>query len=278
MKTRFLYLVSFLMLLSTGCATYRDNSNNSGKDVAFTNKMHFISVPAGEFRMGSPKGEGARDEDEGQVQVKLTQDFEMQATEVTQLQWFKVMGTNPSYFKSEKDCGSEHQVFGKIELCPNYPVEGISWDNVQKFIIAFNQQKNDGYSYRLPTEAEWEYAARAGTTTAYSFGNNSEDLRAYGWYSDNSNKKAHRVGQKKANPWGLYDIHGNVWEWVQDAYAQELPRGTNPLQSSGRNRVVRGGSWGSGAEFLRSANRHYGVFPGISDFFVGVRLVRTMRQ
>ncbi len=240
-------------------------------------EMKFVPIPAGEFIMGSPESEKYRDGNEDQVKVKLTRDFEMQTTEVTQLQWFEVMGTNPSQFKSKNHCKGEHREIEGVELCPHNPVERVTWNEVQNFITKLNQQKNDGYTYRLPTEAEWEYAARAGTTTAYSFGNDSEDLGAHGWYWENSNSRTHKVGQKNANAWGLHDVHGNVWEWVEDAYAAKLLGGIDPLQSSGRYRVVRGGSWSNFARLLRSADRDYG-YPGYGGSDVGFRLVRVPAQ
>ncbi len=247
---------------------YWENFANTG--------MRFVPISAAgkRFTMGSPEHEKYRAGDEDQVTVRFTRDFEMQTTEVTQLQWFEVMGTNPSKFKSEKYCKGEHREIEGVELCPHNPVEKVTWNEVQDFITKLNQQKNDGYTYRLPTEAEWEYAARAGTTTAYSFGKDSEDLGAHGWYWDNSNSRAHKVGQKNANAWGLYDVHGNVWEWVQDDYASDLPGGIDPLQSSGRYRVVRGGSWYYNARDLRSALRSYG-YPGYRISLVGFRLLRT---
>ncbi len=244
-------------------------------------EMKFVPIPAGEFVMGSPEGEKYRDGSEDQVKVKLTRDFEMQATEVTQLQWFKVMGENPSHFKSEEHCEDEHWVItnskGTHELCRNHPVERVSWNEVQDFIRELNRKKNDGYIYRLPTEAEWEYAARAGTMTAYSFGSKSSNLSNYGWYWENSNGTTHKVGQKRSNLWGLYDVHGNVWEWVQDYFVHDLPGGTDPLQSSGRYRIVRGGNWGIFAKYLRSAGRFVGD-SGDRSSGVGFRLVRVPAQ
>ena len=111
------------------------------------------------------------------------------------------MGDNPSYFTGDD----------------NLPVERVSWDNVQRFITKLNDKEGTS-KYRLPSEAEWEYACRAGTTTRYSFGDNESELGEYAWYSSNSDSQTHPVGQKRANPWGLYDMHGNVWEWVQDCW------------------------------------------------------------
>jgi formylglycine-generating enzyme required for sulfatase activity len=214
----------------------------------------FVRIAAGKFMMGSTNGES----DEQPVhRVRISRDFEMGKHEVTQAQWEAVMGNNPSNFKG-----------------PDLPVETVSWDDVQEFINKLNQSDNK-YQYRLPAEAEWEYAARAGSTGDYA-----GDLDAMAWYYDNSDSKTHPVGQKQANAWGLYDMHGNVWEWVQDWYDSDYyaqspgadPRGP----SSGSFRVLRGGGWGDDARYCRSAFR--GSFSPDSRFvFLGLRLVRTAK-
>jgi len=169
------------------------------------------------------------------------QSFYMGKYEVTQKEWKAIMGNNPSSFKGD-----------------NLPVENVSWKDVQEFIKKLNQ-KEDGNKYRLPTEVEWEYAARAGTSTNWSFGDDENKLKEYAWYDQNSNSQTHPVGQKKPNGFGLYDVHGNVWEWVQD--------------SDGSRRVGRGGSWFDGAGSARSAFRMSNGPDGrLSD--IGFRLVR----
>jgi formylglycine-generating enzyme required for sulfatase activity len=154
-------------------------------------------------------------------------------------------------------------------------VEWVSWNDVQEFISRLNRQ--EGHSrYRLPTEAEWEYAARAGTTGAYSFGDDPDSLGLYGWYWHNAGEKTHSVGQKGSNPWGLYDMHGNVWEWVQDWYGKGYysdstgidPRGP----SSGTARVLRGGSWIDDASGCSAAYRNF-FTPGDRSGLHGFRLV-----
>jgi formylglycine-generating enzyme required for sulfatase activity len=164
--------------------------------------------------------------------------------EVTQGEWDAVMGNNPSKFKGRSN-----------------PVERVSWNNVQTFIERLNRKEGTS-KYRLPTEAEWEYAARAGTTSTYFFGNDADSLGPYAWYYDNSGKTTHPVGQKQPNPWGLYDMHGNVWEWAQDWYDKshyaKSPASDPRGPSGGSSRVLRGGSWIVSARFLRSAIRfHY---------------------
>jgi formylglycine-generating enzyme required for sulfatase activity len=226
---------------------------------SFTNSigMKFVWIPAGSFMMGGESG----DSDEKPVhKVTLSKGFYMQTTEVTQGQWKKVMGNNPSYFKN---CG---------DTCP---VESVSWNEVQGFIEKLNQMEGTN-KYRLPTEAEWEYACRAGSSSKYSFGNSEGGLGKYAWYDDNSGGKAHPVSQKKPNAWGLYDMHGNVWEWVEDWYG-DYPSGavTDPSGPSGGSyRVFRGGSWNDESWFLPCALRHR-YFPEAGYYVRGFRCVRT---
>ncbi len=217
--------------------------------------MEFVLIPAGTFEMGSTKG----DKDEQPVHtVTISKPFYMGKYEVTQAQWQEIMGSNPSLFQGD---GSR-------------PVEQVWFDVVQDFIGKLNAKEGKNH-YRLPTEAEWEYAARAGTTTAYSFGDDAAQLGEYAWYKDNASGQTHPVGQKKPNAWGLYDMHGNVWEWVQDWYQRYSPEAVTDPQGpqSGTHRSRRGGAWNNFAKICRSANR-YSV-AGFRDDFLGFRLVRT---
>ena len=245
----------------------------------------FQRIARGSFTMGSPSSESNRGSDEGQKEVTISKSFDIMTTEVTQMQWFLVMGTNPSRFKKPEHCDNHININGE-GLCPSNPVERVSWNDVQTYIKKLNDSlglsgcngtpSDSKGCYRLPTEAEWEFAARGKATTAYSFGNSSSSLGSYAWYSSNSDSKTHSVGLKRANPYGLYDVHGNVWEWVQDNYKNGLTGGTNPLHtSSGSLRVIRGGSWGSYARYLRSANRFFDI-PDYRFTGVGFRLVRTL--
>lgn len=249
----------------------------------------FVPVKAGEFVMGSPTDEEGSYDGEIQHRVKLTKGFEMQATEVTQLQYFLVTGRNPSSFRTENKCDKDNfrVVYGK-GLCVNHPVENVSWDEAQKFIQELNRIQSK-YTYRLPTEAEWEYAARGGMPSGfpYSFGfNDTNELGNHGWYAGNSGGRTHAVASKKANQWGLYDVNGNVWEWVQDNYGSypdtAVTDPTGPATGFFRAvpppyRVARGGSWVSRAGYLRSASRGRGV-PGGRSSYLGFRLVRSSRS
>ena len=235
----------------------------------------FAKIPAGTFQMGSPSGESGRYDNEVLHSVTIGHDFEMEVTDVTQLQWFLVMGYNPSHFKSQQHCQSDYISMNGVELCPNNPVEQVSWDDTQAFIAKLNQGK-DGYTYRLPTEAEWEYTARAGTQTAYFFGDDAIQLDAYAWYSNSSGSQTHAVGGKSANAFGLYDMAGNVWQWVQDYYGDYgNARVTDPTgPSSGSLRVFRGGDWSRVAQFCRPAFRLF-AGPGVRFSILGFRVVRT---
>ena len=215
--------------------------------------MMFVWVPAGEFRMGSTSAE-ARVNEQPTIQVLIIRGFWLGRYEVTQSEWRAVMGTNPAQFS------------GGGEDCP---VERVSWNDAQEFIGKLNARAG-AERYRLPTEAEWEYAARAGTS-----GDRYGDLDAIAWYAGNSGRKTHPVGRKLANAWGLYDMLGNVWEWVDDHYG-DYP-GASTLDSRGRGssqaRVGRGGSWDAIAGACRASTRGNGL-PGNRTETVGFRLLR----
>ena len=218
--------------------------------------------------MGSENG----DDDEQPVrEVIISRDFYMGVYEVTQAQWERVMGTT---LEQQSDSSDFQGIYGEGV---DFPMYHVSWEDARAFAERLNVLEKCNACYRLPTEAEWEYAARAGTSTEYSFGDDVDQLGNYGWYRDNSGNETHPVGQKQPNPWGLYDIHGNVWEWVSDWYAVQYENGTvtDPTgTATGSNRVVRGGSWDNSAGFLRSAFRRF-YSPGLRDGYLGFRLVRT---
>ena len=215
-----------------------------------------VWCPPGQFMMGSPTSERGRDSDEVQHEVVLTRGFFLSETECTQGQWEAVMGGNPSYFQ-----GTE------------WPVEEVSWEEAVEYCRKLTAKQRaegilaDGWEWRLPTEAEWEYAARAGTTGA-RYGK----LDTIAWRDGNSGIQTHPVKQKTANAWGLYDMMGNVWEWCSDWYGEYPTESvTDPTgPNSGSRRVYRGGSWGSVAGFARSANRD-GYDPGNRLINLGFR-------
>jgi formylglycine-generating enzyme required for sulfatase activity len=234
-----------------------------------------VRISGGTFTMGSPDSETDRSSLETQHMVRVS-DFSIGRYEVTQKEYREVMGTDPSEFKGEDTLPVEQvSWFDAIEYCnrrslmekltPAYTVSG-SGDSRE---VTWNREAK---GYRLPTEAEWEYACRAGTTTLYSSGGSVDSA---GWYKDNSGGATHSVGRKKANAWGLYDMHGNVREWCWDWYgiypdsAQADPTGA----TSGSHRVIRGGSWDADARYLRSAYRSYAT-PSSRYFILGFRLVR----
>ncbi len=211
--------------------------------------------PPGSFTMGSPTSEEGRDNDETQHRVTLTKGFWMGETEVTQGLWKEVMGNNPSSFK----------------LGDDYPVEQVSWNDCQKFVEKLNEKAPSDWRFALPTEAQWEYACRAGTTGAYGGTGRLDDM---GWYISNSGDKTHPVGKKRANAWGLYDMHGNLWEYCADWHGA-YPGGSvtdpsGPASDSGR--VNRGGAWNELATYCRSALRGDPIDPDGCGDLLGVRV------
>ena len=223
--------------------------------------IELVLIEPGTFEMGSPITELERGRHQPPYRVTISQPYYLGKYEVTQAQWQAVMGDNPSGFS---DCDA---------TCP---VEQVSWEDAQRFIDKLNAREGVK-SYRLPTEAEWEYAARAGTRTAYPFGDDTIQLGACAWYWDNADRKTHPVGQKRPNEWGLFDMHGNVWEWVQDWYGHYPPRGaaTDPRGSrAGPYRVFRGGSWDTGVRRYQAAARNR-FWPSHRYNDLGFRLART---
>ncbi|MBN1506057.1 MAG: SUMF1/EgtB/PvdO family nonheme iron enzyme [Sedimentisphaerales bacterium] len=221
-------------------------------------KLPMILVPAGRFLIGSPDDEEGRFQNEGpQHEVTIRRAFYMGTFPVTQAQWRTVMGTEPSHSKGD-----------------DMPVESVSWNDATEFCRRLSAR--EGQQCELPTEAQWEYACRAGSAGRFAFGDDDSILGQYAWYKDNSAWKPHRVGQKKPNAWGLHDMHGTVWEWCQDwcaEYCQE-PVTDPPGPDSGVQRVIRGGGWRGIARYCRSAVR-YGNTPGDHGVNVGFRLARA---
>ncbi len=221
--------------------------------------LQFVPIPAGTFDMGST--EGAADEQPVHT-VTISKDFYLGKYEVTQKQWDAVMESNPSTFIL---CGSD---------CP---VESVSWEDVQEFLSRLNEAEGQPI-FRLPSEAEWEYAARSGASSRYFFGDDAGQLGEYAWFSGNAESQVHRVGRKQPNLWGLHDMNGNVWEWVADwyeaAYYEVSPSTDPPGPATGVMRVRRGGGWSNGPDELRSAGRS-SLFPGSRHSVLGFRVLKT---
>ena len=220
-------------------------------------KMTFCWCPPSEFMMGSPPYEADRGSDEDQVKVTLSKGFWIGKTEVTQAQWEAVMGSNPSHFKGT-----------------NLPVESVSWNDAQKFLQKIDPvlAATDGWKTILPTEAQWEYAARAGDSWRYSGGNNIDEVA---WYNGNSSSRTNPVGIKKSNAWGLHDMSGNVREWCHDWYDKRIGGGDPAGAISGSRRVLRGGSWVYIASHCRVADRVKDV-PSLTSNRIGFRVVRSL--
>lgn len=223
--------------------------------------IELILIPAGEFDMGSAYPEQSRANDEGPVhRITISKPFYIGRYEITQAQWKAVMGYSLSHLKD-----------------PNLPADGIDWSKAVDFCKRLSERQFE--IFRLPTEAEWEYACRAGTVTAYSFGNDPTSLTQYAWCNSNSNHKTHLVGQKKPNAFGLYDMHGNVWEWCSDFYDDYLVDSTVDPSGppDGSCRILRGGSWFCTPGPCRSANRGWNT-PETRDDDVGFRIVLECSQ
>jgi formylglycine-generating enzyme required for sulfatase activity len=248
-----------ICISSSGCLVAQGNA----KVITNSIGMKLVLIPKGTFTMGAPIEEGF----EEQHQVSISKDYYLGVTEVTQGQYEKVMGVNPSH-RQKRDIRQKRVIPKSVSsMCP---VEQVSWEDAVEFckrLSELPEEKKAGRVYRLPTEAEWEYACRAGSKTAFYFGDESFNLSGYAWHAANSDYQTHPVGEKKPNAWGLYDMHGNVWEWCSDRYG-DYPEGavTDPVgPEEGSIRVNRGGSWDRGAEDCRSAAR--GQLPESVDFF-----------
>jgi formylglycine-generating enzyme required for sulfatase activity len=221
--------------------------------------MKLTLIPAGEFMMGSPDSDkDAYPDEKPQHRVRITRPFYLGVYPVTQAEYERVMGGNPSYFTGDA----------------NRPVEQVSWDDAVEFCRKLSEK--EGRTYRLPTEAEWEYACRAGSTTRYCSGDDEVSLGEYAWYEDNSGPGVgtHPVGEKRPNAWGLYDMHGNEWEWCQDwdddGYYAKSPVDDPRGPGTGSDRVCRGGCWHDPAGPCRSADRRIAA-PGRRLSYLGFR-------
>jgi formylglycine-generating enzyme required for sulfatase activity len=290
-----LMLMMVTAVFATSLSSAEAVMAQSEKEITNSIGMKLVLIPKGTFQMGSPIEEEGADDDEKQHQVTISKDYYLGATEVTQGQYEQVMGINLSNVQKPVIRKSDSSM---------YPVERVSWKDAVEFckrLSALPEEKQAGRVYRLPTEAEWEYACRAGSKTAYGFGASSKSLGDYAWFGNNSGSKeldsdallakmktnpqeyldtllsacaTHPVGEKKPNAWGLYDMHGNVKEWCSDWYG-DYPKGAvnDPTGSKvGLFRVFRGGSWTSvEAAYCRSAFR-LSYVPSLRDYDVGFRV------
>jgi len=262
---RIAVVVAAMLFCMAGCSrkeTQKSVAVEPGESVANSIGMVLIEILAGKFTMGDGAG----------VAVTLTQEFSLGKTEVTWGEWQQVMGR---VFQ-----GKTYDVASK-----DFPASEITWDEATEFCqkLTATEHKNGklpaGESYRLPTEAQWEYACRAGTETAYSFGDDESKLGEYAWFDGNAfdagEKYAHKVGLKKPNPWGLHDMHGNVFEWCSDCADSTLHGGTDPVGPNGGSyRVIRGGSWRFIPGDCRSAYRN-GSDPSYRGSSLGFRVARS---
>jgi len=254
-------LFVLLPLLFPALCTAADTSIQSYRNSI---GVEFIRIPSGTFFMGAQDSEEGSSKEIPRHTVRISKSFYMGKYEVTQKQWLDVMGIDhPSNFTS-----------------PDRPVDEVSWNDAQTFVHKLNAIEKV-HSYRLPTEAEWEYAARAGSETAFSFGDNTENnpLQKYAWYELNSDKQSHPVGTLQPNTWGLYDMHGNITEWVQDLYDKNYysvsPENDPQGPGTGKKQVVRGGSWIHQAYSCRSAYRGY-FSADYTDSEFGFRIVKEI--
>lgn len=258
-------------------AVGQGGSAGGPKSIRTRSGVEMVLIPAGAFTMGDDRGEV----DEKPHKVRLGS-FYMDRFPVTQREYRRLVGANPAKWKGDDN-----------------PVEQVRWSDAVKYCNERSKREGlrpcydlrtwkcsfDAGGYRLPTEAEWEYACRAGTTTRYSFGDGARELKHHAWFKDNAGHRPRPVGKKLPNPWGLHDMHGNVWEWCSDFYAVDYYQhnpGTDPRgPDKGETRVVRGGCWRSPAEECRSSYRHHEA-PGYTDVcfgydIYGFRCVRSAR-
>ena len=249
--TRFVFLFATLTLFGAHSTSLTMKQPEPEKKV-LTNSigMKLVLIKGGSFTMGGDPAREDVDTDERQFKATISKDYYIGVFEVTQSQYAKVMGKNPSQFQGKRVNGSTS----------NFPVEQVSWNDAVQFCKKLSERPKEraaGRTYRLPTEAEWEYACRAGTETSFSFGDDPGRLGEYAWFASNGQERTHEVGKKKPNAWGLHDMHGNAWEWCADWY-DYYPRASTVDPTgppSGSDRVYRGGSWNYEPRYSRSANR-----------------------
>lgn len=265
---------AFIAALPAICTAENPVGRRAGEEwEANGPKMKFRWCPPGEFEMGSPFEEEGHNGDETQATVRLTHGFWLGQFEVTQAQWQSVMHTSP--WKKEV----------RVREGINYPATNVNCYDALEFCRKLTELEravgrlSEESKYTLPTEAQWEYACRAGTSTSYSFGPDEARLGDYAWFHDNTDqageKFPHEVGLKKANAWGFHDMHGNVWEWCRDEYRRELPGGNDPfvsIQKVHADQVFRGGDFRSQAVYCRAAQRAK-FWASLTAHIMGFRVV-----
>jgi formylglycine-generating enzyme required for sulfatase activity len=248
-------------------------------------KMKFAYIPAGEFMMGSPETEKDRSANEKQHRVRITHGFYLGVYAVTQAEYERMIGKNPSWFATRG--GGKDNVAG-LDIS-RFPVESVSWDDAMEFCRKFTESERQagrlpaGWKYTLPTEAQWEYACRAGTTTRFNVGDTISTKDANIWISSKEPNPLYRttsVGSYKPNAWGLYDMHGNVWQWCADWYDKDYydnsPAKDPSGPANGADRVLRGGSWlGIGPVVDGRSADHRGGNPLIRSTLMGFRVARV---
>jgi formylglycine-generating enzyme required for sulfatase activity len=258
-------------------ATAQESKESGGKaappkeltvDLGGDVKLEMVLIPAGEFLMGSSDADASAfgspsTEEKPAHRVRISKPFYLGKYPVTQEQWEAVMGGNPSHFKG-----------------PRNPVENVNWNECRQFLEKLNAKAGtQGGKFVLPTEAQWEYACRAGSKTRYYFGDDESDLEKYGWYYANSDRKTHPVGEKKPNAWGLHDMHGNVWQWCADWYDEKYyaasPANDPSGPAKGLFRAARGGSWLSSSRRCRSADRFDFGEPTLHFYALGLRVAQV---
>ena len=256
------FAASLLAMASFG--PYQDAEENQSEsarpeEIANSIGMRLRLIPAGEFMMGAvPDDREAESSEKPQHRVEITKPFYLGVCEVTQEEWQRVMENRPSSFQ-----GSTR------------PVESVSWEDAVAFCEVLST--TEGVTYRLPTEAEWEYACRSATTTRYYWGGDMDD--DFAWHDENSGGETHPTAQKQPNAWGMHDMSGNVWEWCGDWFDENYYR-QSPAQdpegpAAGMSRVVRGGSWYNYPKNLRSSSR-FGFRPDKGNYYIGFRVAREV--
>jgi len=245
------------VLLVLAANAVRAEEKNLALDLGGGAKLEMVLIQPGTFTMGDEAG---REDEKPAHRVQITKPFYLGKYEVTQRQWELLMGENPSDFRG-----------------PDNPVNSVSWEDCQAFVKKLNEKfAGEGLRFALPNEAQWEYACRAGGTGKFCFGDNEAELGDYAWFAGNSGQTAHPVGQKKPNAWGLYDMHGNVWEWCADRYAADYyknsPQADPTGPDAGKQHPSRGGALVADPVACRSAAR-LPLDPPFRYHYFGVRVM-----